>query len=403
MSSNEFPPPSAEQRAADVQPDPPTEQPVAAQPEPPARPPRERRQPGSFGRGFGLGTGLGLGLGLAGLVLTVTLGIGTFLASLALVSSGGTTATTQLTTIWGSGTKSLRAIPVSGPILADASDGSLLMGATFGYEIASQLDELTADDSSGVVLLVNTPGGSIAGSRAIGDAVIRYQERTGQKVLVHVSSMSASGGVFATAPADEIIADHGALVGSIGVIFGPFQQYDGVIATTGTILESGVTTTGGITSEYLSQGTGKDFGNPYRPMTDEEREHYAAGLANEYTNFVDYVSQHRDIPAATIRDDLGAHLFDTARAEEQGLIDGVLGRDEFFRHAAEAAGLDPADTRVEAVRAPSAWEVFLGASRSYGQAPAVEQGSGIVPALNTAFCDATQPLAFAGDVASVCG
>ena len=106
---------------------------------------------------------------------------------------------------------------------------------------------------------------------------------------------------------------------------------------------------------------------------------------------------------AAIRDQIGAHLYDSVRAQEYGLIDGVLGRDEFFRHAAEAAGLDPADTRVEAVLPPSTWEVFLGVERPFGVAPAAKTGDGVVPVLSPAFCRATQPLALAGSLDGLCG
>lgn len=385
-TSTNFPPPA------------PLQQPAPMAPPPP--PPQKR---GGFARGFGGGIGFGLGLGAMLLVTSLVSVIAMAGSLAALTPSDAGTATSNLTTIWGSGTERLRAINVSGAILSDASDGALLAGGTFGNEVAQQIDELSAEDASGLILLVNTPGGSIGGSRAISDAVDRYQDRTGQKVLVHVTSMSASGGVYATATADEIISDHGTLIGSIGVIFGPLAQYTDVIGTTGNILQSGVTTTGGITEEYLSAGKGKDFGNPYRPITDEERATYTAGLQVEYDNFVEHVSTHRDIPAEKIVDELGAYMFDPETAQGHGLIDGVMGRDEFFRHAAETAGLDPEDTRVEAVRAPTAWESLLGAERAFGAAPAVEQGPGVVPALSRAFCGGTQPLALAGDVASVCG
>ena len=399
--SQSFPPPSVDQRSADLPQQAPTPQPTGPVAPGPVLPPAPRTQ-GGFGRGFGIGAGIGLGLGAASLLMALVLGVVTIIGSMTLVSTAGGVATTQLDTIWGGGNQSLRAITVAGPIMADASDGALLSAGSYGYEIAAQLDELTTDDAAGVVLLVNTPGGSIAGSRAISDAVLRYQERTGQKVLVHVSSISASGGVYATAPADEIIVDHGALVGSIGVIFGPFDQYTDVVATSGTLFESGVTTTGGITSEYLTQGEGKDFGNPFRPITDEERAVYTAGLAAEYDTFVAHVAQHRDISEAAIRDQIGAHLYDSVRAQDYGLIDGVLGRDEFFRHAAEAAGLDPEDTRVEAIAQPSAWEAFLGVERPFGVAPAAETGDGVVPVLSPAFCHAAQPLALSGSVERLC-
>ncbi len=393
-----FPPPSVGERSPDLPaPGPGRMDPVSA----PA--PAAARPAGGFGHGFGLGTGIGLGLGVAILVSSLALGALLIASSLTLVGTAAGSATTRLATIWGDGSQTLRAVPVSGPILADASDGSLLVSGTYGYEVASEIDSLGDDDASGVVLLVNTPGGSIAGSRAISDAIVRYRERTGNPVLVHVSSTSASGGVYATAPADEILADHGAMVGSIGVIFGPFVYYDGVIATSGSLLESGVTTTGGITTEYLTAGEGKDFGNPYRPMTDEERAVYQQGLANEYDAFVSHVAEHRGIAEDAIRDTLGAHLYDSRRAQELGLIDGVMGREDFFRHAAEAAGLDPDDTRVEAVQPPDMWEAWLGVERPFGQSPAVDAREGVRPAVSGAFCGGGQPLAFAGRLPAVCG
>ena len=44
-----------------------------------------------------------------------------------------------------------------------------------------------------------------------------------------------------------------------------------MVGTSGSIVESGVSTRGGITQEYLTQGKGKDFGNPFRDITAQER------------------------------------------------------------------------------------------------------------------------------------
>ena len=186
---------------------------------------------------------------------------------------------------------------------------------------------------------------------------------------------------------------------------GPFYHYKDATGLTGNLLESGVTTTGGVTSEYLTAGTGKDFGNPFRAITEAERAHYQAGIDVEYAKFVDHVSTHRDIPSQTIIDEFGAFMFDPDTAKANGLIDEVLGRDEFFRHAAEAAGLDPADTRVEMLSVPTGWESLLGisADRVPGYAPPVDQGPGMTPVLSSAICSGSQPLAFAGDLSSVCG
>lgn len=371
--------------------------PAATMPAPP-----QPKQPGPFRRGFGLGTGLGLGLAVAAIGLSVVTAGAAVLAGVGALASGAAKPTTATTTVWGTGSGTLRAISIGGTIMTDSSDGSLLASGTYGYEIAEQLDGLSADDASGVVLLVNTPGGSIPGSKAIADAVERYQERTGQKVLVHVGSMSASGGVYATSTADEIVADHGAMVGSIGVIFGPFTQYKDVVATSGSIVESGVTTSGGITSEYLTAGTSKDFGDPFREMTDEEREHYLGLLDNEYQHFVEQVAEGRGIAKDAIINDLGAYLFDADTAIEKGLVDSVMGRDEFFRHAATAAGLDPDDTRVEAIAEPSGLEMLLGATRSSGVAPAATVEPGVAPVLSPSICGGIVPVAIT-DLSGACG
>ncbi len=359
---------------------------------------------GPFKRGFGMGAGLGLGLAVAFVALGVVTGIFAVISTavaFSSVSSAG--ASTTLSPLWGEegADGTLRAISINGPIMTDPSEGGLLSAGTYGYEIAEQLDSIGEEDAAGVVLLVNTPGGSVPGSKAISDGIERYQERTGHQVLVHVEGMSASGGVYSTAPADAIYADHGSIVGSIGIIFGPFQRYRDVVATSGSILESGVVTEGGITEEYLSKGTGKDFGTPFRDMTDGERRMIDTMLEGEYANFVEHVAQNRDIPQEKIIDELGAYMFGNDDAEAVGLIDGTLNREEFFQKAATEAGLDPEDTVVQMVQAPSGLEALLGAKRPAGSAlPIAELGEG--HRVSASFCGGSTPLVFAGDLATVC-
>lgn len=405
--SQSVPPTTRPESAGPQQPTPPQQQVQAPQPgyRPgyAAAPPKQRS---GFGRGFGAGLGFALGLGVVIVVASIVSGIMFVIsiASLATSTPAGT-ASTQVSTIWGDETAehSLRAIDVAGTILADNTDGALLGSGTYGYEVASTIDALTPDDSSGLVLLVNTPGGSVTGSQAIADAVSRYRERTGQPVLVHVASMSASGGVYATATADEIIADHGSLVGSIGIISGPFQRFENVTAIGSTILSAGVEAES-ITEEYLYRGEGKDFGNPFREMTEAERSQWMDMLDFEYDQFVQIVSEGRGIDESVIRDEMGAGIFATAQAQEYGLIDGVMGREEFFAHAAEAAGLDPQETRVDKFTYPTGFlGSLLGVERIHGHSPVAEQGAGVTPSLSRAICGPTSVLAHYGPLTSACG
>lgn len=377
-----------------------------APPPPPARVVAPAPQPGSFRRGFGLGAGASLGAGLVLLVLgTVgSLLIGLIMIGLvgAAIGSAPAAGRPVTTTVWGDpgAEHRLVSVEVTGVILGDRSDGGAFIGGTYGYEVAEAIDSLDAEDADGLVLELNTPGGTIYGSRAIADAVERYSERTGHQVMAYVRGMSASGGMYAMAGADEIVVDHGTLVGSIGVIMGPFERYRDVTGLQGSLLTPGIETEGGITQEYLTQGKGKDIGNPFRDMTPEEREVLTTGLASEYDAFVDWVSKQRDIPADTIRTELGAYIYGPSAAIDNGLADQMLGREEAFRHAAEMNGLDPEDTRVDRVQSDDFFTLLFGAqrpeSRQSGERPA-GTGAGVM------CTGGPLVLAFHGDLAAVCG
>ena len=133
------------------------------------------REPGYFRRGFALGLGASLGAGVVlgvvalGLVVVMVLAlVGLSSASGDSVSSGPTTET-----VWGAVDAPARlvAVPVTGVILGGESDCVTFGGATYGYDVAETIDGLGTEDADGLILELNTPGGTIYGSRAIADAV----------------------------------------------------------------------------------------------------------------------------------------------------------------------------------------------------------------------------------------
>jgi protease IV len=362
------------------------------------------QQPGYFRRGFAVGLGATLGAGLALGLVGITMTVLMVMALVGLASGGGATGPAEppTETVWGAADAPARllAIPVNGVILGGESDGVTFGGSTYGYEIAETIDALEVDDADGLILELNTPGGTIYGSRAIADAVERYQERTGNQVMAHVQGMSASGGVYAMAGADQIVADHGSLIGSIGVIMGPFQRFRDVTGIPGSLLEPGVVTEGGITQEYLTRGRGKDLGNPFRDMTQEERAVLGRTLDAEYDAFVGWVAESRGIPRQVIVGELGAFVFDGPTAVDRGLVDRVLGREEAYRFAAEMNDVDPDETRVDRLAGTGFVESLLGARLPTGGIGATtveaEPGRSVV-------CDgAPLTLAYHGDLAAAC-
>ncbi len=295
----------------------------------------------------------------------------------------------------------LLSVPIRGVILGEEPEETSIfgsLGAVYGYSIKETLREAAKDSSiDGIVLELETPGGTIFGSRAIADGVREYQERTGKPVLAFVAGISASGGMYSMAGADLILADHGSLLGSIGVTMGAFEYWDGLIATEGGLFGGGVTTSDGIEFQPITAGRGKDMGAPYRRLTDEERRVLQQGVDNAYTDFVRLVSEGRDIPESDIREGIGALVYDNKAAQDLGLIDGTANRHQAYAEAARLAGLEGDNWQV--VREKGGAGIFsglfgLGGDDDEPEATAVSTRGICFPA-NTI-------LAYYGDVIALC-
>ncbi len=248
-------------------------------------------------------------------------------------------------------TSRLLSIRISGVILGEEEESPAGLfsdpNVTFGYEVKQQLIDAALDSSiRGVVLEFQTPGGTVFGSEAIADGIREYQQRTKKPVLAFVAGISASGGMWAMAPATRIVADHGSLIGSIGVRLGAFAYYDGLYAIDGGLLGGGVTTSNGIVIMSITAGRGKDVGSPFRPMTPEEIRVLQSGVDNTYAEFVAHVAKSRNISEASIRDQMGALIFDNTTAFNFGLIDGTADRQEAYTQLARLANLGGNDWQV---------------------------------------------------------
>lgn len=231
-------------------------------------------------------------------------------------------------------------IDVQGVILADGSGLGPFGGAVAGGDtIKDQLEAAAADDDvDAVILRLNTPGGSVVGSSLITDGVAAVQA-AGKPVIAHVTEISASGGMWAMAPADRIVASDGSLIGSIGVILGPLARYTDVVAIDGGLLGGGVETTGGIEQFFITAGEGKDAGNPFRDLTPAEQEMFQNLVDGSYEDFVEHVAANRDISPDTIINTLGAGIFNASDAVDNGLIDETGNFDRAHEVAAEMANI----------------------------------------------------------------
>jgi protease IV len=264
----------------------------------------------------------------------------------------------------------LLAIAIEGPILGHPPRDSFfadwgMEGIVYGYKVQQQLAEAAEDETvKGILLEVDTPGGTIFGSQAIFDGLESYRKETGRPIVAHVEGLAASGGVWAMVGADEIYADFGTGIGSIGVIGPMLTYYDSPTAFDGGLLGGGVTTERGISLFLVSAGRGKDFGNPFRKPTAEELAIAQKGVDRAYDEFVAHVAEARGIDAKKIRERIGAFLYGDEEAKQLGLIDGTLGRREAIAVLAEKAGV--VDDYAVVRTAPRAQSLFAALFASFG-------------------------------------
>jgi protease-4 len=291
-------------------------------------------------------------ISISWVTVSICLGITLFIFIIGLVAAtagiaGSTDYDTEYTTVAGDewSQNYLLSIPVTGTIAgSETGSGSLFDpmadSYTSGYAVKEQIKLAAEDDTiKGIVLEINSPGGTIYGARAIADAVEHYKKETGKPVYAFIEGQAASGGYWAAVSANKIIADFGSDIGSIGVIMGPFQYYDKVTAQDDGLLGGGVVTQNGIQSTYISAGTSKDIGNPYRKLTSQELASLQQSVNNEYEGFVQYVSRARVIPADTIKSAIGAMSYDNKTAQDLKLIDVTGSRDAAYDALAKEADL----------------------------------------------------------------
>ncbi len=158
----------------------------------------------------------------------------------------------------------------------------------------------------GVIVRVDTPGGAVAPTQEIHDAIIRTARE--KRVVASLGSTAASGGYYVAVAADEIVANPGTITGSIGVI------------TQLANLE-GLAEWARIDIETLKVGDLKDVGNPFRQMTDDERQFYYLLLTDIHEQFVTAVADGREASLEEILPVADGRVLTGQQALEAGLVD----------------------------------------------------------------------------------
>lgn len=160
----------------------------------------------------------------------------------------------------------------------------------------------------GILFVVNSPGGAVAPSVELAYAIKELKEI--KPVVVYASGVIASGSYYASIWANQIIANPGSMVGSIGVIM------QGVNAEE---LMQKI----GVSTQTVKAGKYKESGTPTRKWFDYEEKQLQSVIDDTYNMFVSDVASARnlDVKNQTIFAD--AKIFTSKQAKEVGLVDEV--------------------------------------------------------------------------------
>ena len=148
----------------------------------------------------------------------------------------------------------------------------------FWLETFSQLAE--SDNIKGIVLRIDSPGGSIGAAQEIYETVADIRTESSKPVYVSMGDVCASGGYYIASAADRIYALKGTLTGSIGVLFEKPQLSE---------LAQKI----GVETEVIKSGSFKDSGDIMRPMTDKERDVFNFLIQDAHQQFMEDVLRFR--------------------------------------------------------------------------------------------------------------
>ncbi|MES2537288.1 MAG: S49 family peptidase [Pseudomonadota bacterium] len=204
-------------------------------------------------------------------------------------------------------------------------DGAIESGSGSGSaeSVITALNSAYADSGSvGVVMRINSPGGSPVQAGMISDEITRLRKAYPQKPLyVVVEEMCASGGYYIAAAADRIYVNKASIVGSIGVLMDGFGF-------------TGLMDKVGVERRLLTAGENKGFMDPFSPQTQKHKE-YAQSMLNEiHQQFIDVVRAGRGKRLKETPDMFSGLFWSGSKAVELGLADGFgtvdsVARDQF--------------------------------------------------------------------------
>ena len=238
--------------------------------------------------------------------------------------------------IEGEGKQKILLIDLDG-VISFTGEKDLLKIRTMPSKVAFFREALLKAESdpeiSGVILRINSPGGTVAASDTIYHEIMSFRQKKKVPVHAYIMEVGASGGYYVASAADRIIASPTAIMGSIGVIAMKFN-IEGLLSKIG------------VSEETYKSGPKKDFWSPFRPTTPEEKKMFQDIIDKLYARFVEvvYANRRNLLAEQEVRALADGRVFVASEALEAKLIDQAAYLDETITGMKE--GLNIKQARV---------------------------------------------------------
>jgi protease-4 len=170
------------------------------------------------------------------------------------------------------------------------------------------LERLEKSQAAAVIVHINSPGGTTAGSEQLYDALVRLKAK--KPLVVVVQGLAASGGYITAIAADHIVAQQSSLVGSIGVLF-QFPNFTELLKTVGVKVEE-------VKSSPL-----KAAPNGFEPTSPEARAALDALVKDSYAWFRSLVKERRGMDDAMVEKVADGRVFTGRQAVDLKLVDAL--------------------------------------------------------------------------------
>lgn len=179
-----------------------------------------------------------------------------------------------------------------------------------------------------IVMRINSPGGAIAPSQEIYEAVRNTRASSGKPIVASLDNVAASGGYYIASACDRIVSNPGSITGSIGVILEWMNTKDLVAWAK-------------MKPEIITSGALKAAGTPYLDLTDAQRAYFQNIVEQLHSQFVRAVAAGRkgkmtEADVARIAD---GRVFTGEQALQLKLVDEMGNLDDAVRLAAKLAGV----------------------------------------------------------------